>query len=165
MMPFIIGNSHFVCLKCRRSIKVWSRDSILREEIIPCATCGAAMLCVGKKFTTPRKRDNAAWKKLEWMIQNGWRGYGWPTPPKMNLSQTQELIAVAKRQSANQAQARLQDESLREQRRSVKHNAAHSKAAKRRHKAELKQQEEYQTAVLEAVASNSASSAPTSPTP
>jgi hypothetical protein len=123
------------------------------------------MICLGKQFTTPRKRDDAAWKKLEWMIQNGWRGWHWPTQPKMNLSEVQESLAAQRRKTEKLEQERKESESLEEQRRVAKYNASRSKTAKSRLRADLKRQEEYQTAVLEAVANNSASPSPTEPTP
>ncbi len=161
----IICNLHFVCLDCRRSIKcfapyVWNGDGvrprqiILTEKVI-CPKCRGEMICVGKKFTTPRKADDAAWKKLQWLIENGWRGSDWPVSPRMTLLELRQSLSDEKLKIEKAAHEQKQSESFEEKRR----------VARKRLKAKLKRQQEYQKAVLGAVANNSASLTSTDPTP
>lgn len=148
---------HYVCLPCRRAVK-----SQLRAIHIPCPVCHGEMLNFGKRFAAPRKKDDAQWKKLGWMIQNGWRGYGWatrprwPIQPKMNLREVQELFATSA-QAEKAAGKAKEDAALLERCRAAKN--PHIKLNKKRLKAELKRQEKYQTAVLESVAAQNRVSA------
>ncbi|HEX9997238.1 MAG TPA: hypothetical protein VGB45_08855 [Abditibacterium sp.] len=105
------------------------------------------MISVGHQFTPPRKQDGAAWKKLEWMILNGWRGYRWPTQPKMNLSEVQESLAAVE-----QARQKHQRKTAAEFNSARPKKPLSPAKAKRRRRAELEHQEEYQTRVLESVA-------------
>ena len=89
------------------------------------------MICLGKKFSTPRKQDESAWKKLEWLIQNGWRGYGWPVSPEMSLLELQQSLADKELRTEETAQSRKQDQAFEE-----KHGAA-----RKRQKAQLKRRE------------------------
>ena len=114
-----------------------------------CPECRRDMICFGKKFTPPPRRDFHQWQKLEWMIQNGWRGYGWPTQPKMNLSEVQESLATSAK--AEKAATRAKEDAAFLERRRATRNP-HAKLNKKRLQAELKRQEAYQNAVLESLA-------------
>ena len=168
-----MGNQkfHFVCLTCRRSIKRrvdwqdwrWileedgSEATILRS--ISCAICGGEMIYVGKYFAAPKRRDDAGWKKLAWMIENGWRGDGWrrsawPVAPAMNLNAVRESL----RTSRIARNARLQREKEREsfdvaKRRARNLRTRNLRTARKREQRELKAQQKYQDAVLARVQS------------
>lgn len=143
-------NFHYVCLECRRAVK-----SGVRQSQIPCSICRSEMTNMGRKFAAPRKKDDAQWKKLEWMIQNGWRGYGsasrpgWVTRPKMNLREVQESLAISTQRIACKAK---EDAALLERRRAAQYSYSRSKTTKKHLEAEWKRQEKYQKAVLASVA-------------
>ena len=159
-LPFHLPGNHFVCLPCRRSIKhtatyFWDNEIIPhqrspRMQNVVCPECGGDMFCLGKNFKPPLRRDLRQWKKLEWMIQNGWRGHSWPTEPKMELREVQESFAI-RTQAQKDANKIMEDAALFERRRAA-NGYSRSRAAKKRLKSELKRQEKYQKTVLESLA-------------
>ena len=147
---------HFVCLKCRRSVKRaanigWTGSWDDRKPQVrdfACAECGGAMTFVGRKFAAPRRRDDAGWKKLAWMIENGWRGGAWPVAPAMNLNGVRESLSV----NRIARRARLQRENEADSfdlaaRRAIR-NARDSAAARKEARLELLRQQKYQDEVL-----------------
>ena len=107
---------HFVCLVCRRSVKgvVNSGKPYISEgryiyPVLPqkCAHCGGEMPYVGKWFTPPRRHDEKQWKKLAWMIAQGWprahRENDWQTTPAMSLRE----VRATKPQRADPGEHRL----------------------------------------------------------
>lgn len=110
------------------------------------------MVFVGKQFAAPRRRDDAGWKKLQWMIGNGWRGDGWPTAPAMNLNEVRESLEV--NQIARRAQLKAKKAALAFEtaRRRARYNFRKSRATRKRERLELLRQQRYQDAVLARVA-------------
>ena len=163
-----MGNQkyHFVCLACRRSVKRKPQWRYVSEDggefvasvPVPCAQCRATMFCAGKYFSAPKRRDDAGWKKLAWMIENGWRGDGWrtenwPTSPAMNLNEAREsLRAHRETLRAKVARAR-QEQSFEEARRTARWGFARSRVLRRQQQRELSRQRRYQNAVLARVKS------------
>ena len=153
---FLTGNQqhHFVCVACRVCTKCWV-ESLHKAEPPPlCAQCGGEMVYVGKKFAAPRRRDDASWKKLTWMIQNGWRGTNWPISPDMNLNQVRESLRE-NREAHSARVKRVTDEiSFQNVAQRARHNARNRRKARARKNArrELKAQQEYQDAVLARIA-------------
>lgn len=147
---------HFVCLACRLSIKRAANirsASQMRGEVwntpsIRCIKCGAELLCMGRKFAAPKRRDDAGWKKLAWMIENGWRGGGWPTTPAMNLNQVRESLRTAREGRILALQRGNKQCSFEEVKRRARRNARNSRTARKRAALELEAQKNYQNAVL-----------------
>ena len=154
-----MGNQsyHFVCLACRRCLKrkpAWhyvleDGEERVAAKPVGCATCGNAMFCAGKYFAAPKRRDDANWKKLAWMIENGWRGDGWrgqdwPTSPAMNLGAVRESL----RASRIARDARLQRAKQRESFDVARRHARNLRVAGKRAARELRAQRKYQDAVL-----------------
>ena len=101
-------------------------------------------MCMGRKFAAPKRLDDAGWKKLTWMISNGWRGNAWPTSPAMNLNAVRESL----RTNRIARDARLQREKERESFDVAKRHARNIRTARKRAQRELKAQQKYQDAVL-----------------
>lgn len=152
----VIENYHFVCLACRRSVKrppnipsaSQMRGEKWRTPAVRCAQCDGAMLCLGRKFAAPRRRDDAGWKKLEWMIANGWRGAGWPTSPAMSQSQVREVMRQCAQTERDDWQRAQEAASFENVKRRARRNARNSRAARKRAGLELTRQRRYQDAVL-----------------
>lgn len=162
-----MGNQkcHFVCLACRRSIKravghqdwQWNRDENGGEFVAPapvdCAQCRATMFCAGRYFAAPKRRDDAGWKKLAWMIENGWkrnyrRGDDWPTSPAMNLNEVRESLRARDETVRAKVARAKQERSFEEARRNARWNFRRSHVARRQEQRELARQRKYQNAVL-----------------
>lgn len=149
-----IINHHHICLKCRRSVKelynsrFWGGAEYLDTNRLPCAICHGEMYYVGKHFAPPRKNDDKQWKKLEWMILNGWRGYGWPTKPKMGLRETKNLINEVNEAEAKSRNKQKELEALENSKKVARYNFARSKTTQIRAFKELRKQEEYQTSIM-----------------
>lgn len=136
----------------------WNNDapqgqSHLEMQTVICPKCRGAMTCLGKKFTPPKRSDEAQWKKLEWMIQNGWRGYNWPTRPEMTLREVQESLATTQQHQNRAANREKTRESLEQVQKSSRARSVLTGVARRRQRLELKRQREYQERVLAEVAS------------
>ena len=162
-----MGNQkyHFVCLACRRCVKrkpQWR--SVLeegRETVaatpVTCAQCEATMFGAGKYFAAPKRRDDAGWKKLIWMIENGWRGDGWrgnhwPTSPAMNLNQIRESLRHNREARTANLKRDKTAASFDETKIRARCNARNSRVARKRAALELRAQRKYQDAVLARVA-------------
>ena len=153
-----MGNQkfHFVCLACRRSVKraatiEWTGDWNKRTphtSAVACAQCGGEMAFAGKKFAAPRRRDDAGWKKLRWMIDNGWRGYDWPTSPGMNLGEVRESLRANRAALGARTRAAKERLSFVEAERDARRNFRNSRTARKRARLELREQRRYQDAVL-----------------
>ena len=149
------GRRHFVCLHCRRSVKLVPRwDLVLvegRECIQPmtefCSTCQRPLIHLGRKFTTPRKTDDAGWKRLEWLVSQGWRGEHWGTTPNMSLRELKESVEVHRQRLIRQAQLRRR--TPKKPVNSYRQRRAQLEA--RRAALELRRQEAYQAAALASV--------------
>lgn len=158
--PFYLDlGFHFVCLSCRRSMKratpyVWDKTAVrhqpkMKMEKVICPECRGEMLYMGEKFTPPPRKDLRQWKKLEWLLQSGWSGYSWPTTAKMNLRDAQDSLAAASRAKLKRSRKTKENDAFLERRRAAKTSFSRLKTAKKRFKADLKRQEEYQIRVLE----------------
>ncbi len=147
---------HFVCLACRRSIKRaanirWAsqmRGEVWNTPSIRCGQCGEELLCMGRKFAAPKRRDDAGWKKLAWMIENGWRGGSWPVTPTMNLNQVRESLRAAREKRIAVWQRVKEESSFEEAKRRARRNARKTRTGRKRARLELKAQRQYQDAVL-----------------
>jgi hypothetical protein len=98
----ILGYPHHVCLACRRSKK----GPRYRTVPLTCAECGGTMHRMGKLFAAPRRQDESGWRKIEWMIANGWNGRNWPVSPQMSLSEVQEVVRSMQEQSTREDRRR-----------------------------------------------------------
>jgi hypothetical protein len=58
---------HYVCLACRSSFK----QDPLPPRAHPCPRCHAPMINAGFDLAVPRRKDKAAWKALEAVLQSG----------------------------------------------------------------------------------------------
>ena len=150
---------HFVCLACRRSVKGVGRNGTpyISEghyvyPILPqkCSQCGGEMPCVGKWFTPPRRYDEKQWKKLAWMISQGWPRSNWQTTPAMslrearetrpeNLDTGEERLILWNRHLAAQKQTQKQG----------RHKVRKARQKKRRIEKEWQRQLEYQARISE----------------
>ena len=113
------------------------------------------MLCLGKKFAAPKRRDNAQWKKLAWMIENGWRGTNWPVAPDMNLNQVRKRLRANREVRSAQAKRVINEISFENAAQRARQNARNRRKAMIRQNArrELEAQQKYQEAVLARVQS------------
>ena len=153
---FVNQKYHYVCLPCRRTVKGapnWEFTLKDGREIwhtppLACATCQGEMICLGKKFAAPKKRDDAQWTKLAWMIDNGWLGYDWPVSPAMNLNQVRESLRARSAARLAARQRQKQRDSFDEAARRARRNARHSSAARKREQCELRAQKRYQDVIL-----------------
>lgn len=50
--------THAVCVRCRYAVKRW------RYALGRCPRCRAELADLGVKFKTPRRSDDAAWRRL-----------------------------------------------------------------------------------------------------
>ena len=57
----------FACLKCRKSFKRPGHN--IRER--KCPHCGDTAINLGRHFRPPKRRDDAQWAKVEYLIANG----------------------------------------------------------------------------------------------
>lgn len=71
-------NDHFVCLDCR---KMFNQLPWFRRYSYPaksfkaiCPECGSEMKNAGHNFKPPRRNNIKQWRKVEWLLQ---RGYKW----------------------------------------------------------------------------------------
>ena len=155
MGNFLTGNQqyHFVCVACRHCAKRLANSPHKVESL--CAQCGREMIYVGKKFAAPRRRDDAGWKKLAWMIENGWRGYDWPVSPAMNLNEVRESLRGNREARAERMKRVTSEISFQEVAQRARHNARNRRRAIARKNAsrELEAQQKYQDAVLARVQS------------
>ncbi len=103
------------------------------------------MIHMGKCFAAPPRQDEREWKKLEWMVANGWNGRNWPVRPSMNLAEVRsalrawrETVATAKRKE-------------RVRRSLAKLGRRPAMSQRMQFRAELKRQRRYQDGVLSAL--------------
>lgn len=112
---------------------------------------------MGRKFAAPKRRDDAGWKKLAWMIENGWHGYNWPTSARMNLNQVRESLRNARERRITILRREKAEVSLAAVKRGARRKSCNSRAVRRNQKRneqlELKAQRKYQDAVLARVKS------------
>lgn len=146
---------HYVCLSCRRCAKRQPLSCYEEYIALKCAQCGVETTPVGKHFTAPKRRDDAGWKKLAWMIENGWRGGSWPIAPEMNLNQVRESLRTARAKHVAICQRVNEEYSFKEVVQRARHNARNRRKAMARKNArsELEAQQKYQDAVLARVQS------------
>jgi hypothetical protein len=146
---------HFICLKCRRSVKGIEHDGTLysaqRINLIhpkKCSHCGGEMPCVGKHFTPPRRNDEKQWKKLEWMIAQGWRGDSWTTPSS-SLREVKEAAPPRIDPDTNRLRAWERHRAMQKQLQKVERHIVHRMRRKKLKAAkEWQRQLEYQERVL-----------------
>ena len=147
---------HFVCLTCRRAIKrapnipaaSQMRGQVWNTPSIRCGQCGGELLCMGRKFAAPKRLDDAGWKKLTWMISNGWRGNAWPTSPAMNLNAVRESLRTSQIARDARLQRETESNSFEIIKRNARWNFRRIRVARKREQRELKAQQKYQDAVL-----------------
>ncbi len=142
---------HYVCLSCRRCAKRQPRSCYEENVALGCAQCGAEMTPVGKHFSAPKRRDDAGWRKLQWMIENGWRGGAWPVAPAMNLNQVRESLRTNRIARDARLQRAKESDSFETIKRNARWNFRRSRTARKREQRELKAQQEYQNAVLASI--------------
>jgi hypothetical protein len=65
-------NMHpFVCFGCRKSFKrAWPRDISGTRQ---CPECGGITYGLARKFKPPRKDDLAQWRKVQYLVEQGFR--------------------------------------------------------------------------------------------
>lgn len=132
---------HYVCLACRRCAKRQTLSCYEEYVSLKCAQCGIKMTPVGRYFTAPKRRDDAGWKKLAWMIENGWRGGAWPVAPAMNLNQVRESLRAAREARIISLHRAKEAAALKEVRRNAQWNFRRSRANRRKERRELEAQQ------------------------
>lgn len=60
----------FVCFTCRKSFKYPDSDS---GRV--CPQCAKPMEMLSRKFSAPKSKDLAQWRKVEFLVQHGFRFY------------------------------------------------------------------------------------------
>jgi DNA-directed RNA polymerase subunit RPC12/RpoP len=60
----------FVCVTCRKSFKYPAS----RAERV-CPQCGGPMVMLSRKFSAPRAKDIVQWRKVKYLVDNGFRFY------------------------------------------------------------------------------------------
>ena len=147
-----MGNQkfHFVCLACRRCAKRGIAEAYGEHQPLICALCGIAMIGVGKHFSVPRRRDDAGWKKLAWMIEKGWRGGAWPVAPAMNLGEIQEALREKRETNERKMKRVTEENSFEETAQRAWRNARNRQKAiaRKNAPAELAAQKLYQDEIL-----------------
>ena len=59
-----------VCIPCRKSVKKPASSS---NRV--CSQCGQTLVRLSRKFAAPKARDIAQWKKIEFLVNNGFLFY------------------------------------------------------------------------------------------
>lgn len=141
----LLGRQRYplVCLPCRKTVK---RHYL--EMPVSCPHCGKAMLNFGKKFKVPPRHDEKSWKKVEWMVANGWDGYNWPSTPKMSAWAMREALAEEQQRSALWQRKMATEASLRNIKKRARYSFRKRKNAKKRLTADAKAQEKYQAKIM-----------------
>jgi hypothetical protein len=149
---------HFICVSCRRSIKGVPQTGpsyiVDGRHVRPilskkCTTCGGKMPCVGKRFAPPRRGDENQWKKLAFMLSQGWRG-DWHNTPEMSLRDVRETQPERVEESeARWRQLKLRRDSLRATQKVQRHRARKSHLKKKRAAKDWQRVLEYQSKFLE----------------
>lgn len=61
----------FVCFACRKSFKrVWP---LTGAGTRPCPECGGPSVGLSRKFRAPPRSDVAQWKKVQFLVESGFR--------------------------------------------------------------------------------------------
>jgi hypothetical protein len=61
----------FVCFSCRKSFKrVWPPSG---SATLPCPECGGQSFGLARKFRAPARSDAAQWKKVQFLVESGFR--------------------------------------------------------------------------------------------
>jgi len=72
----------FVCFHCRKSFKL----PVSRAARV-CPQCRGTMEMLSRKFSAPRAADIAQWKKVQFLVENGFRFYPVLQPLAAGVSQ------------------------------------------------------------------------------
>ena len=87
----------FACFECRKSFKQHMWVSQFDKHQPLCPQCGAKMWLMGRAFKAPAKSSVKQWRKVEFLIRNGFlfhpNQFGWARSPKT----LREAEAVIKR--------------------------------------------------------------------
>ncbi len=148
---------HFICVNCRRSIKGVPQTGpsyIVNgrhiRPILPkkCTTCGGKMPCVGKHFSPPRRSDENQWKKLAYMISQGWSTDCWWTTPEMSLRDVRETQPIRIEESeARWQQLKLRRDLHKKTQKVQRHKESKARLKKKRAAKEWQRQCEYQASI------------------
>jgi len=66
-------NMAFACLHCRKSFKREFDLDEGRPSELKCPECGGTAYNLGRHFKAPKKSDTKQWKKVEFLIEHGFR--------------------------------------------------------------------------------------------
>jgi hypothetical protein len=101
-----LATDKWVCVRCRKCFK-----QKMGREALACPQCGAFMTNAGKKLKVPSQNDLKQWKKIELLLQAGYRfpsSHG-NTRPK-RLREVPEFLAEEKRVAEVHQRAWLTEE-------------------------------------------------------
>lgn len=64
----------FVCFACRKSFKRhFDVDPSQYPSEIECSECGDTSYNLGRNFKAPKRSDDSQWKKVEFLVEHGFR--------------------------------------------------------------------------------------------
>lgn len=61
----------FACFGCRKAFKRVFDET--EPDTKPCPECGGAAIRLSRKFKPPAMKDAAQWKKVQYLVENGYR--------------------------------------------------------------------------------------------
>ena len=62
----------YVCFKCRKSFKRNYEEGLPDKK---CSECGGVAVGLGRHFKAPKKKNIEQWKKIEYLVANGFYFY------------------------------------------------------------------------------------------
>ena len=75
-------SQHYVCVSCRKMFNQvdwqhWHNTDAPKKQSYPCPECGREMRAAGRDFKPPRQRNIRQWRKVDLLLQRGYRWAQW----------------------------------------------------------------------------------------
>jgi hypothetical protein len=99
----------YACFSCRKSFKRKFEDGLPNKT---CPNCGGVAIGLSRNFKAPASSDSGQWKKVEFLVEHGFRFYhqynvdGHLVPYPATLAEAKDFVALYPRTTKASADSR-----------------------------------------------------------